>query len=307
MTDFLQYAPLALSLVLAIALGYLGWVALSVVGRTVDVPPGASSFEGERRSLIESSDSIYRNLQPLVLDLAAMNRRFFARDQLQKLRESMTKAGEAIPWEPDEFIAVKQIEGVLAGAVVGMVALIQFNVLVASIIAIMIAGVYQTIAISGVHDKAKIRVRTIKMRLPFVLDLMALMMEAGATFPDCLKTVVRESRGHALGVDLARVDRQIELGRPRAEALRTLQDRLDDQDISELVFAINKGEELGTPLAKILRNQADQMRLKRSQWGEKAAAEAQVKMAFPGMLVMLACILVILGPIVLPTVRVLLD
>jgi hypothetical protein len=49
-----------------------------------------------------------------------------------------------------------------------------------------------------------------------------------------------------------------------------------------------------------MRNQADQMRLKRSQWGEKAAAEAQVQMTFPAMIVMLACMLLVLGPFVLP-------
>ena len=67
-----------------------------------------------------------------------------------------------------------------------------------------------------------------------------------------------------------------------------------------MVFAINKGEELGTPLSAILRDQAEQMRLKRSQRGEKAAAEAQVNIVFPGMVVMIACLLVVIAPIVLP-------
>jgi tight adherence protein C len=303
MNETLQFAPLILSTGFGLAVGYAAWVALAIVGRSVDVPVAASSFEAERRSIVESGDPIYRNLQPIVLDLAALNRRFFRRESLQKLRESFTTGGEPIPWEPEEFIAVKQIEGFLAGLAVAAVSLIQVNSLIAMFIAVAVAVIYQTVALAGVHDKAKSRLRTIKMRLPFVIDLMALIIEAGATFRDALRTVVRENRGHPLGAELARVDRQIELGRPRAEALRSFQDRFDDHDLSEMVFAISKGEELGTPLAKILRNQADQMRLKRSQWGEKAAAEAQVKMTFPGMLVMLACILVVLAPIILPAIR----
>ena len=68
------------------------------------------------------------------------------------------------------------------------------------------------------------------------------------------------------------------------------------------MFAINKGEELGTPLSAILREQAEQMRLKRSQRGEKAAAEAEVNIVFPGMVLMIACLLIVIAPIILPAV-----
>ena len=98
-------------------------------------------------------------------------------------------------------------------------------------------------------------------------------MEAGGGFQECLQTAVSENGDHPLTEELAEVLRQISLGRPRSEALKALQERLHDDDVSELVFAINKGEELGTPLSAILREQAEQMRLKRSQRGEKAAAE----------------------------------
>ena len=95
---------------------------------------------------------------------------------------------------------------------------------------------------------------------------------------------------------------QTRMGRLRADALRGFRDRYPDPDISDFVFALVKGEELGTPLALILNMQATQMRLKHSQWCEKQAAEAGVKMTFPSLLVMIACILVILGPILLPVV-----
>jgi tight adherence protein C len=74
---------------------------------------------------------------------------------------------------------------------------------------------------------------------------------------------------------------------------------VNEETVSELVFAINKSDELGTPIAQTLAELADQMRLKRQQWGEKVAGEAQVKIMFPGILIMLACIIVILAPILL--------
>jgi tight adherence protein C len=145
------------------------------------------------------------------------------------------------------------------------------------------------------------------LRLPFAVDQIALMMQAGAEFEGSLQTVVRDNADHPLGAEMGEVLRQVSLGRPRGQALEDLRRRLDDKDVSELVFAINKGQELGTPLSVILREQADQMRLKRSQWGERAAQEAQVQMVFPGMLVMVACLIVIIAPILLPAIMMFLE
>jgi len=131
------------------------------------------------------------------------------------------------------------------------------------------------------------------------LDLIALTMEAGASFIESMTIAAKENQNHPLGQQLAEVLRDMSVGRTRKEALEDLQDRLGDENVTEITSAIIKGEELGTPLSQILRSQADQMRLKRSQWAEKAAAEAQVNIVFPGMIVMIACLIIVLAPFVL--------
>ena len=131
---------------------------------------------------------------------------------------------------------------------------------------------------------------------------MALLLQAGANFNDAIKVVAKEDRGNALGDEFARIKQQLDLNRTQVESLNGLKDRIRDEDTSDLIRAICKGVELGTPMSTILQTQADQMRLKRSQWGEKAAKEAEVKMTGPNLLIMLACIIVIMGPILLPIV-----
>ena len=91
--------------------------------------------------------------------------------------------------------------------------------------------------------------------------------------------------------------RQISLGRPRNEALQALQDRLHDDDITKWCSQSTRAKSSARRSSAILRDQAEQMRLKRSQRGEKAAAEAQVNIVFPGMVVMIACLLVVIAPI----------
>jgi hypothetical protein len=55
---------------------------------------------------------------------------------------------------------------------------------------------------------------------------------------------------------------------------------------------------LGTPIADIMKVQIEQMRQKRIQWAEKSSEEAKVKIVFPAMLIMLACLIIIAAPFI---------
>jgi tight adherence protein C len=197
-------------------------------------------------------------------------------------------------------MAVAQVEGGLAGLAAGLLVMVTSGSLVAGVALGTGLGLLTSfLKRSEVATRRRERLRTIRRRLPFAVDLLALLMEAGTSFQEALTAVVSEMEGTALGEELATVLRDIGLGRTRKDALDAFQDRLRDGEISEIVFAVNKAEELGTPLSQILKTQAQQLRLKRSQWVEKAAAEAQVKIVFPGMVTMVACLLIVLAPFVL--------
>jgi tight adherence protein C len=149
------------------------------------------------------------------------------------------------------------------------------------------------------NKAAVLRLDRLKARLPYGVDLMALMMEAGAGFRDSLGAVARENSDHPLGQELGKVQYAIERGQTLRQALIEMRDRLNQDDVNEMVFSILKAEELGTPLGKIFLTLADQMRLKRFQWAEKKAGEAETQISYPGMLLMMACMIVAVGPFVL--------
>jgi tight adherence protein C len=135
--------------------------------------------------------------------------------------------------------------------------------------------------------------------MPFLLDLLTLLMQAGATFLQALKQGVTEFEGHPVAVEFGRVLTDMNVGKTRAEAFENMRNRLKDDEIGGIVGAIVQGESLGTPMADVFRTQADVLRLKRSQRAEAIAGEAGVNMLLPGILIMAACVLVILGPFVL--------
>lgn len=289
------------SAVVALAAGAIGWQLLAVFTYPREQLGDTHPFERQRREELRAGNAFYRWFEPVVDELAPT----IARRQTEAmtgLGRSLAASREKLPWRPEEFLATKWLEACAAGGTLFFVLWFAGWSTASVVLGLGVALVYGVLAPKGVRDRARSRLARIRTRLPFAVDLIALTMEAGGGFQECLQTAVVENGDHPLTEEMAEVLRQISLGRPRQEALRALQERLQDDDINEMVFAINKGEELGTPLSAILRDQAEQMRLKRSQRGEKAAAEAQVNIVFPGMVVMIACLLVVIAPIVLPAI-----
>jgi tight adherence protein C len=289
------------SALVAIAAGWCCYEFLSVVTYPRELLGDTHPFERQRRAELRTDNFVYRWFEPVVDELAEFLSRKDS-ESLKSLGVSLTAGREKLPWKPEEYLAVKWIEAVLLGGGLFLVFWLGGWTKTAVVLGLGITALYGFITPKSARDRARKRLARVRIRLPFAVDLIALTMEAGGGFQECLQTAVNENGDHPLTDEMAEVLRQIALGRPRNEALSGMQERLEDEDINELVFAINKGEELGTPLSAILRDQAEQMRLKRSQRGEKAAGEAEVNILFPGMVLMLACLLVVIAPIVLPAV-----
>jgi tight adherence protein C len=126
---------------------------------------------------------------------------------------------------------------------------------------------------------------------------MALMVESGADFSEAIETMVREIGSEAISRELGIVAQNLRSGRSTNDSLQSLADRLKDNDIKDFVDAILRGEKLGVEIAATLRSQADEMLLKRTQRIEEASQQAQVHIVYPGFLIMLACLLLVIAPV----------
>jgi tight adherence protein C len=165
-------------------------------------------------------------------------------------------------------------------------------------ILIFLAGVAigAGLTVYQLHYSAAKRMQVITRRLPYALDLISLAMGAGATFTEAISTVVREQGEDPLNVEFKAVLGEIELGTTRRKALQNLAERAPTEGMRTIVASVIQAEELGTPLHKVLHDQATLLRLQRSVRAENAAAKASVRILIPCLLIVMAVILAIFGP-----------
>jgi tight adherence protein C len=135
--------------------------------------------------------------------------------------------------------------------------------------------------------------------LPNALDVVAISMEAGLGLDRALEQLVRHQEG-PLTLVAARALREIELGRPRAEALEEMAESTGVEDFVALVRSIIHAERTGVPIARTIAAHSAQMRVKRRLQIRTEAARASLKILLPTV----GCVfptlwLILLGPALL--------
>lgn len=130
------------------------------------------------------------------------------------------------------------------------------------------------------------RQRAIFLALPYTIDLLTVVVEAGQDFGVAIARVVDRAQPGPLKDELAAMLSQIRLGRSRREALKDLAARTGLQELSSLVMALIQTDQLGVSLGPALRIQSDELRQARARRAEKLAMQAPVKMLVP----LLGCI-----------------
>lgn len=251
-------------------------------------------FDVSRINELRRADSMYRLFQPVIQFFARFNQGAF-RDSLPEIKREIQAAGMSRAWLPEEYLGKLQFIALLISPAIFYFCMTTMGTS-GAILAIVLTVLLMFLLRRRLTYRAQRRLNEIKRRMPFMLDLMTLLMEAGTTFLHALEQAVGEYRGHPLAQEFARVLADMNLGKTRQESFEAMRDRLQDEEVTSILGSIIQSEKLGTPVTGVFRTQADVLRLKRSQRAEAIAGEAGVKMLLPGILVMAATVIVIIGP-----------
>lgn len=246
-----------------------------------------------------------RVLLPFVRRVAEFMTRFTPQQSMENLRHKLELAGDPYGWGPMEFMGVRALVLFLFG---GLGVFLFFASPLAFIRRLMLSLVFIGIGffLPTLFLMVKINRRQyeITRALPDALDLLTICVEAGLGFDAAMAKVVDKWEDE-LSLEFARVIQEIQLGKLRREALRDMADRTEVPDVSTFVAAIIQADQLGVSIARVLRIQSDQMRMRRRQRAEKLARESQVKILPPVVFFIFPAILVILlGPAVIQVMEI---
>ena len=237
-----------------------------------------------------------RFLRPAIVRLGTIMSRSTPQKARQDLQNKLDLAGRPGNLTPEDFAAVRLVAAAVMAAIgLGIGFLLQSTVYLVLALAIgAILGYY--LPTLWLKQKVDARRLEIQKGLPDAMDLLVIAVDAGLGFDAALARVTDKYK-NALSDEFAKVLREVNLGRPRLEAMDEMGRSSGVEDLHNFIQAVIQSEQFGTGIGKILRIQADEMRRKRRQRAQEKAAQATLKMMLP----MVGCIfptlwIVLLGP-----------
>lgn len=157
--------------------------------------------------------------------------------------------------------------------------------------------VYPDIWVNGKIDRRR---KEIIMNMPFVVDMLALSVEAGLDFMAAMQKVIEKAPPSSLTDEFEIMIKETKVGASRAEGLRQLAWRADALPISSFCATLIAADAVGASIGPILKTLAAELRQKKSAEAEKAGATAATKILFPMMfLIMPSVFIIIAAPIAL--------
>lgn len=241
-----------------------------------------------------------RIMLPILRGIARFVSRFTPRQSMENVQHQLDLAGNPYNWGPMEYLGIRAVAFILFAAIAGLLLVAgqlpgTQKLLVAG--ASAAAGI--AMPILWLRSKISRRQKSIIRSLPDALDLLTICVEAGLGF-DAAMSKVAEKWEDELSKAFMRVIQEIQLGKLRREALRDMADRMEVPDVSTFVAAIIQADQLGVSIARVLRIQSDQMRVRRRQRAEEQARAATLKILPPvAFLIFPSILVVLLGPAVI--------
>jgi tight adherence protein C len=259
------------------------------------------SQRGEAVSLEEielSQPFSERVVMPVMRRLGEISSRFTPQHVVEQTRIQLELAGNPGRMDASTFMVLHFVSAVMFGGLIFLISLFSktFSLPTKIIIVLVFTILGYFFPDLWIRTKINSRQKQVRKAMPDALDLLTICVEAGLGF-DAAMSKVNEKWDNELSLAFGRVIREIQLGKLRRDALRDMSERLGLPEMTSFVAAVIQSEMLGVSMAKVLRIQSDQMRVKRRQHAEEEAHKAPIKMIFPmGLFIFPSLLIVLLTP-----------
>ena len=217
-----------------------------------------------------------------------------------KYRQKLANAGLTKDLSPEEFVALKLF------MILGMPFLFlcvrwfleaDWPLTITPIMGV-VGFYYPNMWINGLADNRKTE---ILRGMPFIVDMLALSVEAGLDFMAAIQRVIEKAPPGPLVEEFETLIKETRIGSSRAEGLRQLSWRVNVIEINSFCATLIAADSVGASIGPILKQLSAELRVKRSSRAETLGAQAGTKILIPMIFFILPAVLIaIFAPMVLP-------
>lgn len=201
-----------------------------------------------------------------------------------------------------DYLDAEHVLGMQAGSAVlgfflalGLFWYFDFSLGLNVLLSIINALLFSYLPRHHLREQARQRQKQILKQFPFFLDMITLSVEGGLNFHGALNQTHHLLPKGALKMEINHVLSDIRAGLSRNDALKSMANRSDLEELNHLVSSIAQSQKLGVSLGPILRAQSEQRRSERFMRAEKLALEAPVKMLFPLVTCIFPCTFIVIA------------
>ena len=262
----------------------------------------AQKQSGNRLANLQTRDDVLqkdfseRAVAPMMQGIGRFASRFTPTGWVGKAQHKLVLAGKAERMDGNTWAAIR----IISIVVTIVLTFVLVPLISSPMLRIVMLGLLIVVGVFGpeawlsraIDDRRK----QMERALPDIIDLLVISVEAGLGFEAAMARVVQNVPGE-LSNEFQRTLQETRVGVSRHEALRNMSERTDVDDLNSFILALIQADAFGVSIARMLRVQADEMRVRRRQRIQEKAFAAPVKMIFPMLLCIFPSIfIVILGP-----------
>ncbi len=288
--------PLLFAVVsVAITIGALAfYVGNGVVKANKNTASRLSSLQ--TRETVLDKDFSERAVAPVISGIGRFALRFTPTGWVSKAQHKLVLAGWAERMDGNTWAAIRIIS-LVAGIILAFMAV---PLVESSLMKFAVGGLLLFLGFYGpeasLNRAIDERRKEMEKSLPDIIDLLVISVEAGLGFESAMGRVVQNVPGE-LAREFSRTLQETRVGVSRHQALRHMAERTDVDDLNSFILSLIQADSFGVSISRMLRVQADEMRVRRRQRIQEKAFAAPVKMIFPMMFCIFPAIfIVILGP-----------
>jgi tight adherence protein C len=288
--DYLLIAVMSVSVSIAALVWYVGLGVVKAGERT----RGRLLSLQSREELLQA-DFSQRAVAPMIQKVGRIAMRFTPQGWAARANKRLQVGGWFPRVDANSWAALRVLT-----TIIGIVAWVVVQGMLPGMQKLVVGGLFLLMGVFGADAILSRRIDerrgAMEHDLPDIIDLLVISVEAGLGFEAALGRVVQNVPGE-LSDEFSRMLQETRVGVSRHEAMKSLAERTDVEDLNSFILSMNQADAFGVSISRMLRVQADEIRVRKRQKAQERAFAAPVKMVFPLVLCIFPSIFVVLlGP-----------